>query len=605
MDDEALFRPVVGIDLGTTNSLVAVIRQGRPEVVPIDGDPLVPSVVHRAVDGTLLVGQDAKAALVAMPERTVASIKRLMGTDKLVQLAGDRYTPVEISAMILSHIKREVDALYGEGPKEAVITVPAYFNEQQRRHTQEAGRVAGFVVERIINEPTAAALAFGLSHLEAEEKIVVYDLGGGTFDISVVQLEAGILEVVASNGHRALGGDDFDQRIVDRWCDEILEQSGFDARTDIRALARLKHEAEVAKMALSEVENVGVDIPVIGMTQDGRPVTFSTELQRSQFEELIEPLLAETMTLTRRTLEDAGITPQDVSAVLLVGGSTRIPRVRALIQEEFHQTPRTDVHPDQAVALGAAVQAGLKSGALNESGLIVTDVAPFSMGIAVVRPTALGGLKPGGYAPIIAKNTTIPTTRTQEFYTVVDGQTSIDIEVYQGEAEWVKGNQRLGSVTISGLAPKPAGQESITVTFRYTLNGTLDVSARAPSTGANVQMRLNDALDRSSADALEKSRERISTNEMQLDLDDAEDIEPIAEDIEPIDEELLDRPSWDQLVDDQEQLTRRLSGRRKTSNSKAVDDLVKDLAQARQSGETDRLEAALDRAYDWLLEQEE
>lgn len=592
--DDALFRPVVGIDLGTTNSLVAVIREGRPQVVPVDGEMLVPSVVHRAVDGGLLVGKDAKAAVVAMPERSIASIKRLMGSDQLVRMAKDKYTPVEVSAMILVHIKRAVDELYGEGPKEAVITVPAYFNDRQRRDTEEAGRVAGFVVERIVNEPTAAALAFGLDHMDADEKILVYDLGGGTFDISILQLEAGILEVAASNGHRALGGDDFDQRIVLLWCDQIRTQTGFDPQKDIRAMARLKAEAEKVKIALSETDEVTVDIPVLGVSQSGNPITFSTRLTRAQLEELIEPLLTETMNLVQRTLDDAGVQPHDISAVLLVGGSTRIPRVRNLIREAFGQEPRTDVHPDQAVALGAAVQAGLKSGALGQSGLIVTDVAPFSMGIAVAKPNSLGGFTPGHYAPIIAKNTTVPTTRTQTFHTVADYQTAIDVEIYQGEDEWVRKNQRLGSVMISNLAPKAAGQESVHVTFRYTLNGTLEVSATAPSTGSRVETRLHDALDRSSMEALERSRERITTSQMQLDLGDLDEQDALDE----------DKPTWDDLARDRGRVERQLRSHRKPPHTGVVDELLKELERAYGARQMEDLEAALDRAYDWLLDRE-
>lgn len=594
--EQDVFRPIVGIDLGTTNSLLAIIREGRPEVVPIDGSPLVPSVVHRAVDGTLLVGGDAKAALVAMPDRSVASVKRIMGTDKTVRMAGDRFTPVEISAMILKRLKAAVDELYGEGPKEAVITVPAYFDERQRRDTQEAGRIAGFVVERIINEPTAAALAFGMDHLDAQDKLVVYDLGGGTFDVSIVQLEQGILEVVASNGHRALGGDDFDGRIVDVWCDHLKKTAGFEARKNPRALAVLRREAEQAKIALSDQESVRVDIPVVAVAPDGAPISFSTTLTRGALDAMIEPLLAKTMTLTEETLEAAGLRPNEITEVLLVGGTTRIPLVRSLVEGLFQRTPRTDVHPDQAVALGAAVQAGIKSGALGQAGLIVTDVAPFTMGIAVARMNGLGGYVPGAYAPIIRKNTTVPTTRTETFHTVVDDQTAIDVRVYQGESEWVKGNLHLGSVTITGLAPKPAGEEHIAVTFRYTLNGTLDVIARAPSTGASVQMRVNDALDRANEEALRESRERIERAQMGFDFDGPEDV-----DAEGTEEALRD-----DLVREAHQVERRLKRRRRSRpHQERVDALLQALADALATEDLTRLEAAMDDAYDWLLGEED
>ncbi len=590
-----VFRPIVGIDLGTTNSLLAIMREGHPEVVPIDGHPLVPSVVHRAVDGTLLVGGDAKAALVAMPERSIASIKRLMGTDKTVRMAGDRFTPVEISAMILKRLKEAVDELYGEGPKEAIITVPAYFDERQRRDTQDAGRMAGFVVERIINEPTAAALAFGMDHLRAKDKLVVYDLGGGTFDVSIVQLEDGILEVVASNGHRALGGDDFDGLIVDAWCEHLKTIQGLDARKNPRALAVLRREAEQAKIALSDQESVTVDIPIVALAPDGAPISFTTTLTREALDAMIEPLLAKTITLTRETLEAAHLRPDEITEVLLVGGSTRIPRVRALVEELFHRVPRTDVHPDQAVALGAAVQAGIKSGVLGREGLIVTDVAPFTMGIAVARTNPFGGYVPGAYAPIIRKNTTVPTTRTETFYTVVDDQPAIDVEVYQGESEWVKGNLHLGSVTITGLAPKPAGEEHIAVTFRYTLNGTLDVIARAPSTGASVQMRVNDALDRTSEEALKASRERIDRAQMGFDFEGPEDV--LEGEIEGV--------LKDDLVKEAHQLERRLKRRRRSrTHQERVDGMLKALADALAADDLVRLEAVMDDAYDWFLGEE-
>lgn len=593
-ETDVIFRPVVGIDLGTTNSLVAYIRDGRPEVMPMDGMPLLPSVVHRTTEGTLLVGKDAKSALVAMPDRTVASIKRRMGTDDRVSLGEDQYSPVEISAMILRRIKVEVDMLYGEGPKEAVITVPAYFNDRQRRHTKEAGEQAGFVVERIINEPTAAAMAFGLEHLDATEKVVVYDLGGGTFDVSVVQMEDGILEVVASDGHRALGGDDFDLRIVDRWCEMIEGASGFDPHQDMRAMARLKQEAETAKMALSEVEQVEVSIPVVTVVDD-HPISFSTTLIRSDFEGLIEPLLQETLKLTRRTLKAAEVKPKQVSRILLVGGSTRIPRVRELIQAEFGKTPETEVDPDQAVVLGAAVQAGIKSGAMGDTGLIVTDVAPFTMGIAVVMPDRRGVWREGGYAPVIRKNTTVPTTRTERFSTMHHDQTAINVEIYQGESEWVKGNEKLGSLMVSDLPPGPAGQESIEVTFRYTLNGILEVSAHAISTGKTVEVRVHDALDRSSDKTLQESEERIASRHQETDLELDEDD----------DDELLDEPSWEQMTSDVERLVKRLKKLRQSSNSGVVDELVGALEKAHASEEPSSLLEALDRTYEWLLDGDE
>lgn len=504
------FRPIVGIDLGTTNSAVAYIHRGQPTIISSpQGQRIIPSVVLIDLQQNVIVGEDARAALVAMPDRTIAAVKRKMGSNEHILLGGQALLPQEISALILRELKSYVDALFGEGEKEAVITVPAYFTDEQRRATKQAGELAGFVVERIINEPTAAALAFGLANLEEDRHILVYDLGGGTFDVSVVEMMSGILEVKASTGNSHLGGEDFDWKLVDWFAEQIIAEHEIDPRKDIRAQALLKEEAEKVKMRLSTEEAVTVSLPLVTV-KDNRPIGLFVEITRGQFVALIDTLLLETVTSVQRVLEDAGLKPGDIDEILLVGGSTRIPRVRELIRGFFGKEPRTDVHPDEAVALGAAVQAGLKSGALSASGLIATDVAPFSMGIAVLKEWQGVAVRPGGFQAIIPRNTTIPVTRNKQFYTAADGQTAASIEIYQGEYEWVKHNHRLGEFVLEGIPENKAGAEAVEVTYRYNLNGILEVTAKCVSTGKEMSVTVQDALNRDSQEAFEESAARLA-----------------------------------------------------------------------------------------------
>ena len=463
----------------------------------------------------------------------MASVKRHMGSQEPVPIAGQELLPQEISALILKELKNYVDARFGEGEKEAVITVPAYFTDDQRRATKQAGELAGFVVERIINEPTAAALAFGLANLDEDKHILVYDLGGGTFDVSVVEMMSGLLEVKASTGNSRLGGEDFDWRIVDWLAERFREEHGFDPLKDIQAKALLKEEAEKAKLQLSTEESVTVSMPVVSL-KDNRPVGLLVKLTRVKFVELIEDLLSETMDSVSKVLKDASLSPQDIDEILLVGGSSRIPEVRKLIHGFFGKDPRADVNPDEAVALGAAVQAGLKSGALAGSGLVVTDVAPFSMGIAVLKEWKGDSLRPGGFHAIIPRNTTIPVTRTEEFYTSADNQTRASIEIYQGENEWVKHNHLLGEFVLSGIPRRPAGSEALAVTYSYNLNGILEVKACCVSNGKEMSVTIQDALDRDSQTAFEASRARL------------EELQQNAESIDENDEEW---DSFDEYLD--------------------------------------------------------
>ncbi|WP_201780851.1 Hsp70 family protein [Aneurinibacillus tyrosinisolvens] len=498
------FRPIVGIDLGTTNSAVSYIHKGKPEIIPSPRkERIIPSVVLIDPQGHIVVGEDARAALVAMPDRTIAAVKRKMGSSERISIAGQALLPQEISALILKELKSYVDEKLGEGEKEAVITVPAYFTDEQRRATKQAGELAGFVVERIINEPTAAALAFGLRNKKKDGHVLVYDLGGGTFDVSLVEMMSGLMEVKASSGNNELGGEDFDWRLVDWFAEQIMAEQGIDPRNDIRAKALLKEEAERVKKGLSDDISVNVELPVVTM-KEGAPVGLFTTVTRERFISLIDDLLEETMVCVQNVLRDAGLQKDDIDEILLVGGSTRIPRVYERIENFLGKQPRNDVNPDEAVALGAGVQAGLKSGALAKSGLVVTDVAPFSMGIAVLKEAGFTS-RPGGFATIIPRNTTIPVTKTEQFHTVYPGQTAVQIEIYQGEHEWVKYNHKLGEFLLEGIPANMEQEEAINVTFRYNLNGILEVTASCVSTGEAMKVTIQDAINRDSEAAIAES----------------------------------------------------------------------------------------------------
>ncbi|WP_028309254.1 Hsp70 family protein [Desulfitibacter alkalitolerans] len=497
--------PIVGIDLGTTNSAVAFINKGRPEIIPSpSGERIIPSVVHINQQGQVEVGKTAQDALIAMPSRTIAAVKRKMGSEEEIILAGQAFLPHEISALILKKLKEFVDARLGEGDKEAVITVPAYFTDKQRRATKQAGELAGFIVERIVNEPTAAAMAYGLFNLDKDKHILVYDLGGGTFDVSVVEIMGGILDVKASTGNSQLGGEDFDWRIAEWMAQKIQAQHGVNPLDDLRAKAILKEEAEQVKKLLSERDTVEISLPVV-LFKDKTPIGLSTSIERNFFEEMIEDLLKETMDKVQEVLTQAELTVEEIDEILLVGGSTRIPMVSRLISQFFGKSPRKDVHPDEAVALGAAVQAGIKSGLLSKSGMVVTDVAPFSMGISVLEQWKGISYRPGGFSVIIPKNTTIPVTRSEKYYTVNDGQEAVSIEVYQGEHERVKYNHHLGKFLLEGIPSNSAGAESIEVKFHYNINGILEVSAKCLSNDREMSVLMQDALDRFSEESFLES----------------------------------------------------------------------------------------------------
>ena len=605
-NQQASFRPIVGIDLGTTTSAVAYIHSGKPDMVPSPHNKrIIPSVVLIDLQGKVIVGEDARAALIAMPDRTIAAVKRKMGSTERISLAGKDLLPQEISALILKELKSYVDTHFGEGEKEAIITVPAYFTDEQRRATKQAGELAGFVVERIINEPTAAALAFGLGHIDEDRHVLVYDLGGGTFDVSVIEMMSGLLEVKASTGNSLLGGEDFDWKIVDWLAERMLEEHGVDPRLDLRAKALLKGEAEKIKMTLSTEESMTVSLPLVTV-QNNSPVGLLVELTRTQFIALIEILLQETLTCVKRVLQEANLKPSDIDDILLVGGSTRIPRVTEIIRDYFGKEPRTDVHPDEAVALGAAVQAGLKSGALAESGLIAMDVAPFSMGISVLKAGKGYQVRPGGFHVIIPRNTTIPVTRSDKFDTASDGQSSASIEIYQGEHEWVKYNHQLGEFPLTGIPDNDAGAEAIEVTYRYNLNGILEVTAQCVSTGKAMTVTVQDALKRDSQEAFAESAaklERLFNDAANdgFDLEGSYDEDEDDDDILEIDNSpTVLHTEANALLERAQDLLGEFKGQERTRLEKLITSLQDTLA----GDDIDLLQRVIDEATDVLIDLE-
>jgi len=462
---------VVGIDLGTTNSVVAVLEGGEPVVIAnSEGSRTTPSVVAFTKDGERLVGQVAKRQAVTNPERTIMSIKRRMGTDYRVEIDGKRYSPEEISAMVLSKLKADAESYLGEPVTQAVITVPAYFTDAQRQATKDAGRIAGLEVLRIINEPTAAALAYGLDK-EQNQIIAVYDLGGGTFDISILELGDGVFEVKATSGNNHLGGDDFDQRIVDWMVEEFRKEHGIDLREDRMAMQRLREAAEKAKIELSGLQQTTINLPFISAGPNG-PLHLDLTLTRAQFNQMTRDLVEATLGPVRQALADAGLQPHQVDRVLLVGGSTRIPAVQEAVRDLFGKEPHKGINPDECVALGAAIQAGVLAGEVRD--VVLLDVTPLSLGIET-----LGGV----FTKLIERNTTIPTSKKQIFSTAADNQTTVEIHVLQGERPMAADNITLGRFQLTGIPPAPRGVPQIEVSFDIDANGIVHVSAKDLGTG--------------------------------------------------------------------------------------------------------------------------
>ena len=554
---------IIGIDLGTTNSCVAVMEGGEPVVIAnSEGARTTPSVVGFTKTGDRLVGQVAKRQAITNPDNTVSSIKRQMGTDHKVTLNGKEYTPQQVSAMILQKLKADAEAYLGETVTEAVITVPAYFNDSQRQATKDAGTIAGLNVRRIINEPTAAALAYGVDK-EDDQKIMVYDLGGGTFDVSIIEMGDGVTEVLATNGDTHLGGDDFDQRIIDWMADAFQTENGIDLRKDKMAAQRLKEAAEKAKIELSSAMSSQINLPFITADATG-PKHLDMTLTRAKFNELTADLVDRTMTPVRKALQDAGLRPSDLKKVLMVGGSTRIPAVYDAVKKELNCEPFKGINPDECVAVGAAIQGGVLNG--ENKGLLLLDVTPLSLGIET-----LGGV----CTKIIDRNTTIPTHKSQVFSTAADNQPSVEVNVLQGEREFARDNKSLGVFHLDGIAPAPRGVPQIEVTFDIDANGIVKVSAKDLGTGKEQNITIT-----------------ASTNMSKEDIDKAvKEAEQFAADDKKKREEVDIRNGADQMVFQTEKMLKENGDKLPADVKSDAEAKLADLKTAVQSGNVDDIKA--------------
>ena len=572
---------ILGIDLGTTNSAFAVMEGGDPEIiVNAEGDRTTPSAVAFTDDDERLVGKPAKNQAIQNPERTIQSIKRHMGEeDYTVDIDGEEYTPEEISAMILQKIKRDAEDYLGDEVEKAVITVPAYFSDRQRQATKDAGEIAGFEVERIINEPTAASMAYGLDD-DSDQTVLVYDLGGGTFDVSILDLGGGVYEVVATNGDNELGGDDWDQAVIDWLADDFQAEHGIDLREDRQALQRLKDAAEEAKIELSNRKEASITLPFIAADDDG-PKDLDATLSRAKFEALTEDLIERTVGPTEQALSDAGYSKSDIDEVLLVGGSTRMPQVREQVEKLTGQEPRKSVNPDEAVALGAAIQGGVLSGDVDD--IVLLDVTPLSLGIEV---------KGGLFERLIEKNTTIPTEEAKVFTTAADSQTQVQVRVFQGEREMADQNELLGEFQLAGIPPAPAGTPQIEVTFNIDENGIVNVEAEDKGSGNSESISIEggaglsdeqiEQMKEEAEEHAEEDKQRrefvearndaegsvrraetlLEENEEQISEDLKEDIEAAVENVEAVLEEYeedVDPDEFDEATDAFEQATENLA----------------------------------------------
>lgn len=558
---------IIGIDLGTTNSCVSVLEGGDSVVIPNkEGNRTTPSIVAFAKNGERLVGETAKRQAITNPERTVASIKREMGHDFHVKIDDKEYSPQEISAMVLTKLKEDAEAYLGEKVTEAVITVPAYFTDSQRQATKDAGRIAGLDVKRIINEPTAAALSYGMDKSESHQKIFVYDLGGGTFDVSILEIGDGVFEVLATNGNNHLGGDDFDQKIIDWMAEDFAKEHGVDLRADKMSLQRLKEAAEKAKKELSTTMSTNINLPFITATAAG-PLHLNMDLSRSKFNQMTEDLVQKTVDPMKKAMSDAGLTQSDIDQVILVGGSTRIPAVQEAVKKIAGKDPHQGINPDECVALGAAIQGGVLSGDVND--VLLLDVTPLSLGIET-----LGSV----FTKLIERNTTIPTKKSQIFSTAADNQTAVDIHVMQGERQMAKDNVTLGRFQLDGIPPARRGVPQIEVTFDIDANGIVNVKAKDMGTGKEQHITITASTN-------------LSEEEIEAKIKEAEEN---AEADKLIKEKIEMHNQLDTMIYESEKQLGEL-GDKATAEEKAnVEEKIKEAKEALEKDELEIMKSALE-----------